>query len=235
MASVDDIQTRIEQITGRDDKSTRIQTRILGAINEIQRRNNHYFMEEAESIDLVADQQTYVFADELTATYKDLRNIWLLDSDGAWNEDPLEKITMEEARQRWSYDDEGDPEAYSIFKETIYVWPPEPQDADKDLHVEFYKYLDVLEFAQSPTEDSNELTTRWDDLIEAWATWKFYTELPGDSAGEEAKRWMSIALSFYEELIKYSNTIRLKDKGVMKVRTSPRQVDKSRRLPFGGR
>lgn len=232
MATVGAIQTRIEDITGRDDLSSRIQTRILGAIKEIQRRNNHYWSEESEDIDIVADQQTYVLADELMASYKDLINVWLLDSDGLWNTTPLKKYTMEEARHEWNADDEGDPEAYTLFKETIYVWPPKPQDATKDLRIEFYKYLTVLSFPSG----TDTITADWDDLVEAWATWKLYKELPGEMSSEEAKRWEEIALGFYEQLQNFSNTKRMKDKTVMKVRTSPKEYRSQRnRRPFGGR
>jgi len=83
MATVGAIQTIIEENTGRDDKSAVIQQRILDALQELQRRDNHYFMEVSEKFDdLIVDQQIYTFASsDLTNTYRDITNIYLLDTD----------------------------------------------------------------------------------------------------------------------------------------------------------
>lgn len=235
MATAGTLQTRIENITGRDDLSTRIQTRILGAILEIQRRHNHYFMEFIEDEPMVQNQQEYPLIAGLTADYKDLKNIYRVDTSGSittWDDgDPLDMYTFEEARHKWNADDEGDPEAYTLFNEIVYVWPPRPQVTTKSLRIEGYEFLTALTFPNG----TNILTTRWDDLIEAWATWRFYLELPGERADEEATRWGRIAVELNESLTKFSNSYRLKDKGVMKIRTSPRQVLGKPGRPFGGR
>lgn len=230
MATVGAIQTTIEQTTGRDDKSTVIQARILEAINEIQRRGNHYFMEDTKALDLVVDQQQYTPGVGIaSATFKDISAIWTLDSDGNWDHDPLENLSFEEARQKYQADDEGDPEAYTFWRDKIYVWPPKPQDATKDIHVEQYVFLAALTFPSG----TNELTGTWPDLVEAWATWKFYAKLPG--AEEQARFWQPIAEIEYLKLVDYSHKKHLGGKHVLRVFTSPKLRSRSRALPFGGR
>jgi len=234
VATVGEIQTIIEENTGRDDKSAVIQQRILDAILEIQRRDNHYFMEVSEKFeDLIVDQQIYPFsASDLTNTYRDITNIYLLDSDGTWTKDsPLELLSLEEAKYFWNADDEGDPEAYSFVFNSVHVWPPKPQDATQDLFFDGYTFLPVLSFPAG----TNELTEQFPDLVEAWATWKFYAKLP--HANEEADFWQRIAKPLYEDLVTYSISRRLRGKTVIKIRTTPRQVSGRRRgtRPFGGR
>jgi len=113
----------------------------------------------------------------------------------------------------------------------LHVWPPKPQDATKDLWFDGYQFLPVLSFPAG----TNELTEQFPDLVEAWATWKFYAKLP--HASEEAQFWQTIAKPLYEDLVTYSVSRRLRGKTVIKIRTTPRQVSGTRRgsRPFGGR
>ena len=226
MATFAEIVTRVELNTGRSDKTTVIQTRLTDTLQELQRLQNRYFMEEIATRLLVEDQQDY----KVPADFKDIKNIYLLETDATWGNDPLDKWTMEEGRQRFNADDTGDPTGYSVYREGIWVWPPKPDAAAalKKLHLEYFKYLAVITGA-----GSNELTLRWPDLVETWTTWKFYSKLP--NSNEEAIFWRDQALIMEKDLTKYSNDYRMKAKVVMRVRTSPRQRDLSSARPFGGR
>lgn len=213
MANINTIVSTIEATTGRSDKTTEIQAAVAQALLEIQRRDNHYFMEEIAVRDLVIDKQDYDFP----ADMKDLKNIYLLDSDGTWSRDPLTQLSFEEARVIYQVDDDGEPEAYTIFRDAFFVWPPKPDDATQDLHLEYYKFLTVITGTQS-----NEITNRWQDLVEAWATWRFYKTLP--NADEEAVRWEGLARPLYEDLVTYSVQRRIKGKWGMRIRTGTRLV-----------
>lgn len=234
MATFGAIQTIIEENTGRDDKSTVIQARITDAVQEIQRKDNHYFMEVSEKYeDVIVDQQKYPFSSsDISNDYRDITNLWSLDSAGLWKKDSLELMPLEEARFRWDADAEGDPEAYSLVADSIWIWPPKPQDATRDLWFDGYQYLASFSFPAG----TNELSQKFPDLVEAWATWRFYAKLP--NASEEAEFWGKLAIVLYEDLVTYSNSRRLKGKTVMKVRTTPRMVhggDSRGARPFGGR
>ena len=226
MATFAGIVTQVEENTGRDDKTAVIQTRVTQALNEIQRRGTHYFMEELATRVLVVNEQDY----SVPSDFKDIKNIYLLEADGTWTKDrPLDQWSLEEGRFEFNADDTGDPVAYTIFRKAIWVWPPKPQDAAKKLHLEYYKFIDPITGAQT-----NELTLVWPDLVEAWATWKFYSGLP--HAVEEASFWQKMAGGLYADLTVYSNQYRLRGKVVMKVRTTPRMVSGRRQgRVFGGR
>ena len=213
MASFDTIVTNIITITGRSDKQTLIESTLTASITEIQRRDNHYFMEEIVTRDIVVDTQDY----DLPSDFKDMKNIYLVDSDGTWQPDPLEQLSFEEARQLYNADDEGEPRAFTIFRTAFFVWPPKPDDDTQDLFLEYYKFLATISGSQS-----NELTNTWENLVEAWTTWRFYMKLP--NAHEEALAWEKLARPLYEDLVTYSNQKRLKGKYGMKIRTGPRQV-----------
>jgi len=222
MATFDAIVANIITITGRSDKQVLIESTLTASLKELQRRDNHYFMEEIATRDLVIDQQDY----DLPSDFKDMVNVYRLDEDGSWRTDPLDQLSFEEARNLWNVDDEGEPEAYTIFRDAFFVWPPKPDDDTQDLHLEYYKFLPDLVGGQS-----NELTVTWEDLVEAWATWRFYKKLP--NAHDEALVWQELARPLYEDLVTYSNQKRLKGKYGMKIRTGPRQVNQfSRRRRF---
>lgn len=226
MATYAEIVTQVEENTGRDDKTAIIQTRVTEALQQIQRRGTHYFMEELATRPLVVDEQDY----DVPLDFKDIKNIYLLEADNTWTSDrPLDQWSFEEGRMEYNADDEGDPVAYTIFRKGIWVWPPKPQDTAKKLHLEYYKFLATITGASS-----NELTTVWPDLVEAWATWKFYSGLP--HAVEEAQFWQKQAGVLYDDLKVYSNQYRIRGKVVMKVRSTPRMISGRRKSRvFGGR
>ncbi len=222
MATFDGIVANIITITGRSDKQTLIENTLTASLREIQRRDNHYFMEEIATRDLVLDRQDY----DLPADFKDMINIYRLDSDGTWHEDPLSQMSFEEARYIWNDDDTGEPFAFTIFRDAFFVWPPKPDDDTQDLQLIYYKFLADITAGQS-----NELTTVWENLTEAWTTWRFYMKLP--NAQEEAAHWQQLARPLYEDLVTYSNQKRLKGKYGMKIRTGPRMVSQfARRRRF---
>lgn len=225
MATFTDIVNRIIESTGRSDKQTTIEGRAGDAITEIQRLHNHYFMEEIATRALVVDADDY----DVPTDFKDPINVWLIDSTGAWGQKPIEFLSLEEGRFRWNVTDEGDPEAYSVYRRSLFVWPPKPKDATKSLLLEYYKFLPTISGSQS-----NELTITWPDLIEAWATWKFYSKLP--NAEDQATFWQKQAEPQFAELKGYSNRYRMKSATRMKVRTTPTQTQRPRgAIVFGGR
>ena len=224
MPTFTDIVNRIIETTGRSDKSSTIQGRVTDSLLEIQRLHNHYFAEQLSTTPIVVDQQDYA----VPTDFKDIKNLYLQSSDGTWGRDPLPKLTMEFAREKYNADDTGDPEGYTVYRSAIFVWPPKPKDDTKKLLLEYWKFLAAISGTST-----NELTITWPDLVEAWATWKFYAKLP--AAEEQAKFWQAMAFAQQMELVKYTNDQRLKTKTVMPIRTSPRERDRSRFLPFGGR
>jgi hypothetical protein len=226
MATVNQIQARIEETTGRADKATIIQERILDSILEIQREGNHYFMEEITTRSLVVDRQDYL----LPTDYHDIASVWLIDANSLWSQTPLEPLIFEEARRKYASDDEGSPEAYTIWRQAIFVWPPKPQLITEKLHLDYYKYLTVMDFDGS---DSNEITAQWGDLVEAWATFMFYAKLPGSE--EQAAFWKAIADPLYARLVKTSHSYHMQNKVVMKVFDSPKLKSKTTARAFGGR
>lgn len=225
MATFADIATRVVQNTGRDDKQTQIEDRVKDSMKEIQRLHNLYFMEEIATRALVVDRQDY----DVPADFKDVNTFWAKDTAGEFIKPPLLQFTFEEAREKYSKDDGGTPEAFTIYRAALFVWPPKPKSASETLHLEYYKFLPDISGGSS-----NELTINWADLVESWATWQFYAKLP--NANDEADFWQKLAQLKFQELVKFSNAKKLKNKIGMRISDSPRLVPKNRLgRPFGGR
>ena len=231
MANIDDIRATIIATTGRSDKQSVIEDRIQQAIIDIQRQGNHYFMEDTATIAIVVDQPEYTpTVGLMNSTFKEVSAIWSVDVDGLWDQSPIESLGLEEAREKYNADDEGETQAYTFWRGKILVWPPKPQDDTRDLLVEQYVFLPTLAFDAMA---SNEITATWPDLLEAWATWRFYSKLP--NAQDEAKFWKPIADEEYLKLVQYSHKKHLQGKHVLKYFTSPKLRSRARALPFGGR
>lgn len=225
MATVTQIETRVTDNTGRDDLASRIAAAVQDALLQIQRKGNHYFMEEVSERALVLNQQDY----SVPSDFKDAGDFYLLDVNGEVVLPPLEQISFEEGQENYGMLQKGDPEKYSLYRGALWVWPPLPQDvAGKKLRLGYYKFLAAVAGAQS-----NELTIRWSELVTSWATAWFYAQLP--NAEKLSEFWFSLATTLYDELVRFSTSSKLKNKVVLRPRTSPRMRDNRRRRIFGGR
>lgn len=224
MATIADIETRVSGYTGRDDLASRIATAVQDAIVQIQRKGNHYFMEEVAERSLVVNRQDYA----VPSDFKDAGDFYLLEANGEVNLPPLEQISFEEGQENFGMLRQGDPEKYSLYRGALWVWPPKPQDAAKKLRLGYYKFLPTISGGSS-----NELTTQWPDLVTTWATAWFYAQLP--NAEKQSEFWFKLAAPTYEELVRFSNAKKLKNKVVLRPRTSPRMRDIRTSRVFGGR
>lgn len=224
MATVAQIETRVINNTGRDDLTSRIADAVQDAMLQMQRKGNHYFMEEVSERLLIVDRQDY----SVPTDFKDAGDFYLLDSNGEVILPPLEQISFEEGQERWGMLTKGDPEAYSLYRGALWVWPPKPQDNTKELRLGYYKFLPTISGSTS-----NELTASWADLVVTWATAWFYAQLP--NAEKQSEFWFKLAAPMYDELVRFSNSKKLKNKVVLRPRTSPRMRDRRMRRVFGGR
>lgn len=224
MATVTQIEQRVQDITGRDDLAARIVTAVQDALLELQRKGNHYFMEEVSERALVVDRQDYI----VPLDFKDAGTFYLLDANGELVLPPLEQISMEEGHEQFGKLDKGSPEKYTLYRGALWVWPPKPQLITEKLRLEYFKFLPTISGGQS-----NELTTNWSDLVTAEATWQFYSQLP--NAEKQATFWKGVTDVKYAQLERFSGLKKLKGKVVMRPRTSPRLRDTRRNRIFGGR
>lgn len=224
MATVTQIEQRVQDSTGRDDLSARIATAVQDALLEIQRKGNHYFLEEMAERALVVDRQDY----NVPSDFKDVGTFYLLDANGELVLPPLEQISMEEGHEEFGRLDKGSPEKFTIYRGALWVWPPKPQLITEKLRLEYFKFLAAISGGSS-----NELTVNWSDLVTAEATWQFYSQLP--NAEKQATFWKGVADVKYAQLERFSGLKKLKGKVVMRPRTSPRLRDTRRNRIFGGR
>lgn len=224
MATVTQIEQRVQDSTGRDDLSARIATAVQDALLEIQRKGNHYFLEEMAERALVVDRQDY----NVPSDFKDVGTFYLLDANGELVLPPLEQISMEEGHEEFGRLDKGSPEKFTIYRGALWVWPPKPQLTTEKLRLEYFKFLAAISGGSS-----NELTVNWSDLVTAEATWQFYSQLP--NAEKQATFWKGVADVKYAQLERFSGLKKLKGKVVMRPRTSPRLRDTRRNRIFGGR
>jgi len=129
--------------------------------------------------------------------------------------------------------DTGAPERFSDDRGELRVWPPRPDEADRwSLRLRYYKYLPELSGSQT-----NELTLRWADLVEARATAKFYITLP--QGAKEAVEWnkrVDHPRKGMPGLIRVSNQRRLTDFSLLrKELTHQRTRGRTAGYPFWGR
>ena len=165
MADFSTIVTEVERYAGRTDDIANIRKAVNASIHRIESAANWYWMEQVATVSLPAiapmDRVSLPTTDPPGA-FKDLREEPFY-ADGSGGRVDLEPISEEEANVQYTDLDSGEPVAYRLWKDQLYIYPPVRATA-RTMTLSYWKWsLDLT------GTNAHELISRWPELLVARA------------------------------------------------------------------
>jgi hypothetical protein len=180
------MRNRIANYINRSDLTTEINDAITRAI-EFYEKERFYFQETTGTFSTIADQESYGTADSIPTDIKEIDQVIITLS--STNKQPLIRRTYDYIKNVNIGQSTGDPIDYAWYASKFWFYPI--PDSVKTITLSYKKSYTAL----SADADTNDWTTKAEDLIENHALFTVYSQVLKDK--EEANDAMSRVTNLY--------------------------------------